>query len=131
MELAVMYKDLSIVRVDFDSVDTLVKSEVLFIIASEIDAVNPRLNGKRRVAEIHGWNHYLFLRRRDNFLLTGWDDGMWEWHREDTPFARDALTPLTQPPVTRYMGVTFEGPDTELDSAGWQVALAKFQAEMH
>lgn len=131
-EIAVMTSDLIIHREFINNVDNLPIDDILFLIVSCLDDKNPRLNGRRRLLEAYGNDHYSLLVRHGWVMVYGWDDGDFEWKRfqTDTPFKE--LTLPDHLPLSNYaynfnggqLGDTPEHPD-------WLAALEKFQVEMH
>jgi len=140
-EIAVMYNvpdpnDASkkrILRVPIEDVDQLPKTRVLFIIVSQKDPQNPRLNGNRRMAEAHGKDRYCFVFRKEWFLLYGWDDGDFKWRRHlIKPWAEASTVKPDHLPLSPA-SVVFEGEqlgEGDQDPL-WIAAYDQFMEEMH
>lgn len=123
-------------RVTLDRVHELELDKVLFVILSAEDSERPRKNGRRRVAEVYGYDHYvlaLWTRDRKRYvMLDGWDDHkLSTWHSEEEPF-RDSCAGgklrLSAPPFGVFHRV-FDG--IELPNADWERAVEVFHEEMH
>jgi len=120
-------------RVPIEDVDLLPKTGVLFIVVSQLDSVNPRLNGARRMSEAWGKDRYALVVRREWHLLYGFDDGDFQWRRHAVePFAEASSVtpdhlPLSVPSVTFEGAQLGTGPDDPL----WIAALKQFNEELH
>lgn len=142
-DIVVMYDEVDplrptkrlIVRVEIDQVDTLPKTNVLFIIVSQRDVIDPVLNGRRRMAEAWGKDFYTFMLKRDEFMLLGHDDGylIWRLHRfTGNPFSEGASQrpdrlPLS-PASTAFSGSMLGSSPSD---PAWLAAIDQFEEEMH
>ena len=151
MEIEVMYGDLTTVRVPIAQVARLPRTGVLFMIlsAETTEAMSRRvINGKhyRRCSEEYGWDHYAYEfytgEGDPSHLLYGWDDRGFDWVSDPNPFGVLDLPPrpgtpalphpddkINLPPWMQGSALVFSG--IQLERAGWDAAVKKFDAEMH
>ena len=116
-----------IYRAPIDNIDHIPRAGILFIVVSCSDDIKPRLNGRRRLCQSCGHDWYTFIVQGRKVLLAGWNDGDFEWHSLDNPWAESSTIRPDHLPMAR--GITFKGkriPDDE-----WQQAITQFMDEMH
>ena len=114
-------------RAPLDAIDDTPRSGILFIVISCEDDVKPRLNGRRRLCEVHGRDWYTLIVRSKNVLLAGWDDGDFVWHGLPDPWAESSRTIPDHLPMAR--SITFKGAWIEPEK--WKKALEQYNAEIH
>ena len=116
-----------IYRAPLDAIKHIPRTGILFIIVSCEDTKKPRLNGRRRLCQKCGRDWYTLIVRKNHVMLSGWDDGDFEWKRLSDPWAEEATTKPDHLPMAH--SITFEGIFIEPDE--WKKAIAQFMAEMH
>lgn len=132
VEVVVMTADLTIYREDISDIDVLPNEDILFLIVSVQTDDRPRLNGRRRLLELHGNDHYALLIRNGWVMGHGWDDGdfVWSRYQTDTPF-KENVYPDHLPLATNAHQFNGGSVGTDPEDPLWLAALDLFQREMH
>lgn len=136
LEIAIMYVDLSIRRVPIADIETLPTTGVLFIsLSSEWGnrsaLVSRRSSRRNQEGKIwHGDDNYAVGFLDDKFFIYQWDDF------DEILFMRPVASPhdepqeLPRPIVFPKHSTVYKFKGGYVDMPTWEIALAKFEAEM-